>query len=124
MRCEVCIGGDIEDTIDDYESKITTSTSDLTCYECCQPILASATFEHVTGVFYDKPYECKTCMECAQIAEVYSCGEGRIHGELWESFENTGAWDHLTMAGECWEQLSAASKAKLLEKWREWKFSD
>jgi hypothetical protein len=60
-----------------------------------------------------------TCSTCAEIRTVFSCGETQPFGGMWDVLSES--MDDLKMAGDCWDSLTAPAKAKLLEKWRQWK---
>ncbi len=130
MGCDVCIGGDISNcdfTIYDVEDVVVSS--DEACVECRGPIAAGETaqsseWSDYEGSYgepdeYAEPDIRYTCLPCAEIRAVYSCGESEIFGQLWESMRDN--FTEIRMAGECWDKLSAPAKAKLLEEWRKWK---
>ena len=119
--CDVCIGGDIGDMIQDYDLSEKIAEVVLACYECRGPIGIGEEYELCTGEFYDEEINYATCLLCAEIAEVFSCGKGRTHGDLWERMQDH-AFDDLTTATECFRELSAAAKQAVLDRWNKWKF--
>lgn len=123
MGCEVCIGG-CDETFDNYERENRISDSPSACYECAEIIPAGSEYEFASGDYGREPTtRMTTCLLCAEIADVFSCGEGRMHGNLWESMEEH-AFEDLTTATECFRELSAAAKQRVLDRWNKWKFND
>jgi hypothetical protein len=79
-------------------------------------------YEHVRAKWDGEVKSVDTCRQCAEIRNVFACGEGYVHGELWEDMTEI-AFPELTTATDCFRELSSESKEFLLAKWREWKFS-
>jgi len=123
-NCNVCIGGDYD--YDGYPEFYFSSTpkarKDHQCCECRQVIRKGQQYEAFASKYDGRVSTVKTCFACADIRTVYSCDENPPpFGEMWNMFHETGSFDDLRMAGECWDSLSAPAKAKLLEEWRKWK---
>jgi uncharacterized protein with PIN domain len=118
--CDVCIGGNVDEFIDEYERQVLVAQTEAKCEECRAAIQPGSSHELVTGVFMGEDYRFITCLVCAEIRDVFSCGEAVSHGNLWEDMREI-AFERLTTASECFTQLSAAAKAKVLTKWQEWK---
>jgi hypothetical protein len=120
--CDVCIGGGDRDGYPEFqEIKDVKARKPHKCVECRRVIEKGETYQRYSGKFDGAVFTDHTCEECASIRSVYSCGEAwPCVGEMWSEMEDHG-FAHLRMAGECWDKLSAAAKAKLLERWRAWK---
>ena len=123
-NCDVCIGGDYDyDGANEFQFYATPKArKDHRCCECGDVIPKGHQYEAFTAKYDGAVSTTKTCLGCADIRSVYSCGEDEPpFGEMWNAWNDSGSWHNLRMAGECWDNLTAAAKAKLLEKWREWK---
>ena len=121
--CNVCIGGgDVDGYPEFFEEAWPKARREHRCCECRQMIQKGEKYQACSGKF-DGAFFCdKTCAACAEIRHAYSCGDSEpCFGDLWSSFRERDAFRELRMAGECWDSLSAPAKAKLLEKWRQWK---
>lgn len=117
MGCDVCIG--TTDPFDNvYLHKPVTARKPHRCCECKSEILPGQQYEREVCI-EDGISVYKTCAACYEIRSVYSCGKSFYLECLWEDFEY--AFEGFKMAGECWDSLTAPAKAKLLDKWREWK---
>lgn len=123
MNCDVCIGGgDFDGYPEFFETSWPKAKKQHVCGECRGQIQPGETYEAASGKFDGHFFYEKTCEACADIRQVYSCGETPpAFGYLWNDFHESGAFEHLRMAGECWDSLSAPGKEKLLDKWRKWK---
>lgn len=120
--CDVCIGGGYVDGYAVCWNQVDVRTrKDHKCVECRDLIPKGTVCERVSGHFDGAWFADHTCAACADIRSMYSCGETPpAIGEMWEAWRE-GGFDDLRMAGECWDELSAPAKEKLLEKWRKWK---
>lgn len=121
MSCEVCIGGGDYDGANEFEfSGSSMARKPHRCCECRRVIEAKEVYHIFTAKYDGVITRSKTCAQCEDIRAVFSCGESAVLGELWEAMEYA-AFPNLTTASECFTELSAASKAFILDKWREWK---
>lgn len=122
MGCDVCIGGDVDyDGYPEfYIEAWPKARKPHRCVECREEIKRGESYQSASGKFDGEIFREKTCAACADIRNVYSCGSSPAFGAMWNEFEEN-VFDHLQMAGECWDSLTAPAKAKLLDKWREWK---
>lgn len=118
--CGVCINGDYDgDPAEFHKVEHVKARKAHTCCECGDVIPKGATYERVTGKWYDDIDVYKTCAACEDIRNNLCC-EGWTYKMLWENAEESHMFENLTTG--CLEQLAtAAGKAKLLAKWREWK---
>ena len=120
--CDVCIGGDDYDFMI-HDIEFVVLESDKRCEECRVVIQAGSMAQQsnwAEGADYEEEPELRyTCSECAEIRTAFSCGSTEPFGNLWELLEEN--FSDLTMAGECWDELTAPAKAKLLDRWRKWK---
>ncbi len=124
MNCDVCIGGDYDydGSPEFYFATTRKARKDHKCCECRGLIAKGQEYEAFTSKYDGRVSTEKTCYACADIRSVYSCGElSPAFGEMWNAFHETGAFEGMRMAGECWDSLTAPAKDKLLAKWREWK---
>src|SRR6185295_16634414 len=118
--CGVCIDGgdgDMPQFLNDREVRARKSYK---CCECGDVIPRGATYERTVGKWNMSDGRFKTyrtCLLCVEIRNALCC-DGWTYTLLWEEAEQI--FPYLTTG--CLEQLTtAAAKAKLLEKWREWK---
>jgi hypothetical protein len=118
--CGVCIsGGDDGDPAEFCHTEHPKARKAYKCCECGDVIPKGSIYERVTGKWYDAIDVYRTCAPCEEIRRALCC-EGWTYTMLWEDAENSEMFEHLTTG--CLEQLTtAAAKAKLLNKWREWK---
>jgi hypothetical protein len=122
MSCEVCIGGgDYDGSPEFYTHTYHRARKAHKCCECGRAINIGERYEYFASKF-DGDFDVnKTCHQCAEIRQVFSCGnEGPYYGQLWEEMRDN-AFPNLTTASECFTELSASSKAFVLDKWRKWK---
>lgn len=116
--CDVCIGGLVDDHIEGYECGHSPCEADEKCLECNEAIAVGQVAELSTG----EDWRAVTCLLCAEIREVFSCGEDQMHGTLWDDMAEH-AFPELTTASKCFTGLSAAAKQRVIDKWNEWKFA-
>ena len=122
MSCNVCIGTSDYDGPEFYVLEIRLSRKPHGCRECSRTIERGELYEHVSAKWDGSPATVNTCRQCAEIRNVFSCGEGYVHGRLWENMTEV-AFPQLTTATDCFRELSSEGKAFLLDKWRKWKFA-
>ena len=119
--CDVCIGGYMDEPAEffsEYEPKARKSHE---CSECGKVIAPGQKYQRACGKNDGEFWTFNTCLTCAEIRKVFTCGEGETFGGiLWEMMTDY-AFPTLTTASPCFLELSAASKAIVLERWREWK---
>jgi hypothetical protein len=120
--CDVCIGGDIDEVYDDFDTEVVTSSLGGTCCECRSPIQPGEAYECATGEWEGEEMEHDTCLMCMEIRDVFTCGQNYVFESLWEDMEEY-AFPELTTASKCFVKLSAKAKAVVLDEWRKWKFS-
>jgi hypothetical protein len=124
MGCEVCIGGDYGDCDGSPEFQDVTypkARKEHRCVECRRLVPKGEQYQKWVMKF-DGDLSCdKTCSECAEIRQVFSCGEMQPQfGQLWQEMHDN-AFPYLTTGSECFRELSAKSKGFVLDKWRQWK---
>lgn len=120
MSCEVCVYQDGDEVADfSNESHVAKSRRIFKCSECRLSIPIGSPYWRIVGKWDGELMTFRQCEPCYEIQHVFCC-DGWIYGELWEGMEEQ-AFENLTMSGDCWDQLSAKSKAFLLARWREWK---
>ncbi len=120
--CGACIGGgDIDGYAVCPSVKVIKPKKLRKCVECREPLPIGVECQKISGLYDGAWFAEYTCLPCAEIVDVYSCGDiPPAVGSMWEVWDD-GAFQDMKMAGECWDKLSAPAKAKLLERWREWK---
>ncbi len=117
-NCDVCIGTGDYDPPSFYEADIRKARKPHVCCECHEHINPGDKYEHVSGKWDDRLAAYDTCSICLEIRNVFSCGRGFIHGELWDRMRED-ALPNLTTASECFRELSAAAKQCVMDAWRE-----
>lgn len=120
MSCEVCIGTYDYEPMDGYSSKVFKARKPAKCCECNVVIAVGQQYESAGGWMDRNRYTYRTCLLCVEIRDVFCCGEGFVHTQLWEDMAEL-AFPELTTATECFRELSTAAKAYVLERWQEWK---
>lgn len=122
MSCEVCIGGgDYDGSPEFYSISKPMARKPHKCCECWRLIAPGERYEYAAYKYEGSVGVNKTCGQCAEIRAVFSCGQGGPHyGQLWEEMRDY-AFPGLTTASGCFTELSSATKAFALDKWREWK---
>lgn len=118
--CGVCISGSYDGDLPEFLTEaIVKARKSYKCCECGDPIAIGALYERVVGKWDGELSTYRTCLPCQEIRRNLCC-EGWAYTLLWEDANDSGMFEHLTTG--CLEQLeTAAAKAKLLSKWREWK---
>ena len=122
MDCGICIsadGADYDEAIALLSESFPKARKEHRCCECSIPIAIGQKYYRQTGRYRGTIEMLRQHMTCHEIQQVYSCGEGWIYGELWDSIREQ--FEEFKMAGECWDQLSAASKERMVSEWRKWK---
>jgi hypothetical protein len=119
--CDVCIG---TDSIDEcYEFSVVENRKARKPHKCCEcgrVIAVGQQYEHAIGKYEGDFDRHDTCALCREIRDVFTCGNFFYYEQLWEEMEEY-AFERLTTASGCFTELSAAAKAFVLERWREWK---
>lgn len=120
--CGACIYNANEGDLAEFSAKSeVTARKDHRCCECGDVISKGTRYERTVGKWERKVQTFKTCLPCAEIRRAFCC-EGWTYGLLWED-ANEEFFEHMTTG--CLEQLTtAAAKAKLLARWRDWKELD
>lgn len=117
-ECDVCIGGNDYDGPEFWDCKTVTARKDYTCRECKRPIPKGTNHERVVGKWEGDFSTIRTCLDCADIRDGLTCGNGFLYGALWSDIREVS--DQLTTA--CFNKITRASaKAYLVERWRQWK---
>ena len=117
--CNVCIGG-YDGSVDFFFERQVTCRKPAKCAECGQPIISGMKYFRVGGKCEGEMWTMKVCVMCQEIGKVFSCGEGREYGNMWELMTDY-AFPKLTTASPCFRELSPAAKEFVLKRWREWK---
>lgn len=119
MSCNVCIGISDYDSPEVYNASTPKARKPHRCCECGGEIPKGDQYERVK--WHDGKWgRQNTCLLCVEIRKVFSCGEGFVHEMLWEDMEEY-AFPELTTGTDCFQELSAAAKAVVLNRWRKWK---
>lgn len=120
--CDVCVYQGDYDAPETHITSHPTARKPHRCCECRELIKSGQRYERVFGKWDGRIDTYLTCELCAEIRQQFCC-DGWLYTSLWEGMREQ-AFEHLQMAGPCWEGLSAKAKAFLLERWREWKFDN
>lgn len=120
MPCDVCIPVDIDEYVEEFQSSKVRSVVPQRCLECRQEIPAGAEHVYESYTCAGRGFEHRLCLLCDEIRDAFYCDQGCSIGQLWEDMADY-AFDQLTTASDCFRKLTAASKAKVLDRWREWK---
>lgn len=121
-NCDICIGTDQIDYLYEFSHVgQRTARTPHTCCECMSEIAHGQRYEHAVGRYGSEVDIHDTCALCAEIRDVFCCGNSFYYGQLWEEM-NDYAFENLTTASPCFRELSVIAKEFLLERWRRWKF--
>ena len=122
MGCEVCIGQDLDraELCEVISETKPTARKPAKCCECRSVIPPGSQYEKFVGKYDGELTTYRTCLLCAEIRRVFTCGESWIWESLWDDMEEL-AFPELTTATECFRELSPAAKEFVLAKWRKWK---
>ena len=118
--CDVCIYMGDYDPAEFYSSTWPKARKPHKCCECRREIAPGEKYERTVGKWDGQMDTYLTCSECVEIRQQFCC-DGWLYGDLWEQMQEQ-AFEHLKMAGPCWEGLSAKAKQHLLNQWNRWKF--
>lgn len=118
--CDVCIGGCDGETSEFFAESEPIARKLHRCSECDKAINKGEKYQRCSGKSEGEFWTFNTCLLCAEIRKVFSCGEGEALGELWEMMRDY-AFPSLTTASPCFRECSAEAKAEVLRRWREWK---
>ena len=120
MSCNVCIAS-VEDVDNEFASETTRrARKPHRCCECDQTIQPGAAYRYFVGKSNGRMFTTKTCALCAEIRDVFTCGQDYMFTTLWESMREE-AFPDLTTASECFRDLSPETKAGVLDRWVPWK---
>jgi hypothetical protein len=119
-ECGVCIGSDGDGEYPEF-SEITypKARKEHRCEECGRAIVAGETYQKVAGKFDGEFYCDKTCCQCAEIRDAFSCGGGwPMPGSLWEEMRDAFP----ALNSSCFDRLATPeAKQFLRERWMKWK---
>ena len=117
--CDVCIGG-YDGDVQFFFANPVTCRKPAKCGECGRTIEKGEIYHRVGGKCEGDMWSMKVCLLCDEIGNVFACGHGRSYGNLWEMMQDN-AFPLLTTASPCFTNCSAAAKAEVIRRWREWK---
>lgn len=120
MGCDVCIGISDYDTADVYHSGLVRARKQHKCCECRRAIAPGEQYERVAAIWDGSWSHYRTCAICREIRDVFTCGEGFTFTNLWDDMREY-AFPELTTASECFRELSAVAKGRVLEEWRKFR---
>lgn len=104
-----------------YNSETRTARKDHVCYECRKAIPRRTKYVHISMLFDGTWDDFKLCLLCEEIGDHFSCGRGRLLGELWSDLQQYFFRD-MSAGGTCMDGLSPAAKGRLFEARMEWYF--
>lgn len=125
MSCQCVISSGGDDWVEAICHEVRTARKSHKCTECGEDIPAHAKYEYFYGKYDGDMYAYHTCLPCVEIRAFFSCDGSWMWGCVWESLTE-GMFEHfhhgcLEPGKEDKEPLSAAAKAKVVERWRKWK---
>ena len=123
MSCDVCLTGPDDFSNEFHSISTPRARKPHRCAECRATIPAGTRYERASGMAEGDFFTVATCLMCAEIRQVFTCGNSYEYGRLWESMAEE-AFERLTTASACFTELSPAAKAFVLDKWRAWKFPE
>jgi hypothetical protein len=122
--CEsVCIGTDDPGELPAWHRESTpVARKEYSCYEGCgTKIKPGVRYYKVVGLWEGDILTIRQCLPCAEIQDVFSCGNGWQYGGLWEDWNNADGFANLTVYDKCFQKLSDETRRFLVAKWWEWK---
>jgi len=120
--CGVCIGisyGDCDGTPEVSNLRWPKARKEYRCCECERAIPKGEIYERASGKFDGEFYDQKTCEQCAEIRQSFSCEAPPPFGELWEEIT-----DYLfpALTTTCFDKLITPQAKELLRvRWMKWK---
>lgn len=119
--CDVCLSmGDGDCSATFYNTKLVKARKPHRCEECDLPILVGQLYHYTSGMWDGDFSTFHECCLCYQIREVFSCGEGWMHGGLWESMQEY-VFPNLKTSSPCFAKLTPIAKQFVLDQWNKWK---
>lgn len=119
-NCDVCLYMEADGSTEFYKASKPKARKEHRCIECHKPIPVGTQHEHARGKYDGDFFAVRTCLLCAEIRDVFTCGGGFVHGQLWEEMAQS-AFERLTTASPCFRKLSSTAKQRVMDEWREWK---
>ena len=115
IDCDVCISGYDRELADEYYiTEFRSARQPVKCCECERVIAKGEPYRKDVGVWNGEPSTWRTCTECSEVREAFSCGGGWVFGALWESLYDL--LDDITPG--CFNRLTTAkAKSKLRDFW-------
>jgi hypothetical protein len=120
MGCDVCIGTSDYDPADVYSVSVVKARKPHRCCECRQVIQPGIQYERVSMLYDGEWQRYDTCESCMEIRNVFACGEGWLFTTVWDDIREY-VFPELTTASECFRELSAVGKQRVMDEWRKWK---
>ena len=118
--CDVCIGGYDGDCAEFFHAEVRTARKMHRCSECDKAINKGEKYQRCIGKNDGEFWDFITCLLCAEIRKVFTCGEGEeLGGMLWERMHDY-AFPGLKMSSPCFQELSIAAKTEVLRRWQLW----
>lgn len=99
--CGVCISDEPDGTCEFIDVEQRTARKQHVCCECGKPIEVGQRYEYARGKYEGEFWDCKTCLVCAEIADVFYCNGRLFDGGLWENMSyileeiTTGCFERL-----------------------------
>jgi hypothetical protein len=119
--CDTCITAVDADWATWEDVQVVRARKEHQCEECGTVIRPGGWYERYTGMWDGEIGRHKTCALCVEVRTVFVCGGAWLFGCLWDDMEEV-VFPVLTTANKCFEKLSPAAKAFVLDRWRKWKF--
>lgn len=122
--CQVCIGRDDWESPEFYNYEYPKARKEHNCVECGRTIAKGQEYERYTSKFDGHLSTEKTCMDCMNIRNAFTCDGSASppFGDLW--YEIQGNFPHLTSTACLTKIKTPSAKEYFLDRWRKWKFKD
>lgn len=119
--CGVCIGGgDYDGCPEFYSMEYPRARKQHRCGECGKTIEIGERYQRFSGKFDGDMFWEKTCENCAEIRDGFTCYAPPPFGSLWSEMVE---YVFPLMTTSCFDKLKTPEdKAFLQGKWIEWKF--
>jgi len=118
--CDVCIGYDSGEYAEFWQECTVKARKPHECCECKSVITPGRAYQKTIGKYEGDFFSFETCDMCAEIRDVFGCGDGVPYTELWERMRDN-AFPSLKTSSPCFRELSATAKAEVIRRWRDWK---
>lgn len=123
MSCQCVISADGADRVESICQEMRTARKPHRCTECGDNIEPGERYEYFYGKFDGERFSYHTCVPCVEIRAFFSCDGSWMWGSVWDDMEHLFDDFHHGCLDpqDDREPLSARAKAKVVERWQQWK---